>query len=85
MLKKYREEIDRIDENLRQLLIDRFECSKKIGYYKQESGLALEHKDREIEILNVAENLPYGEHVFAVYQKILEESKRVQQELSCTD
>lgn len=85
MLKKYREEIDVIDKEIKKLLIRRFEYSEKIGQYKKKRNLPLSQQEREEEILSSLETLPYNKFLMEVYLKIFEESKKLQQEQLCTD
>ena len=50
-LSQYRERIDRIDETILELLIERANLAKKIGEVKKEKGLQIHVPEREREIL----------------------------------
>ena len=50
-LKRYREEIDRIDRTILELLIERSEYAKKIGEVKKRKGLQIHVPERERQII----------------------------------
>jgi len=50
-LKRYREEIDRIDRTILELLIERSEYAKKIGEVKKRKGLKIHVPERERQII----------------------------------
>ncbi len=51
-IKKYREHIDRIDDALCMLLVERFEIVREIMKIKQEESIGVKDKKRENEIIN---------------------------------
>jgi len=56
-LKKYREEIDRIDKIIIQFLAKRFFIAEKIGKYKRKFQLKIKDKGREKEIFEKRKKL----------------------------
>ncbi len=72
-LKKLRNEIDKIDEKILELLDRRMAIASEIGRIKRNLGIPIEDIKREEEILNKAGI--YRE----IFKKILEHSKRIQE------
>ena len=79
-LQEYRAQIDAIDDQITDLLKRRFALSQKIGEYKKQNGIPVCDKTREEEILARAKGKSgdLAAPVTAVYQTILEQSKRAQ-------
>ncbi len=80
-LKVFRAEIDVIDRQLADLLEARFKLSEKIGELKRQTGAAVYDRRREQKLLaglNERVTAPYRQNIGAVYQTILEESKKIQ-------
>ncbi len=79
-LQEYRARIDAIDRQITDLLKQRFALSQKIGEYKQKNGIVVFDPSREQEILTRAADgaSDLSTPVTAVYQTILEQSKKMQ-------
>ena len=79
-LQEYRARIDAIDDQITDLLKQRFALSQKIGEYKKQNGIAVYDKTREEAILSRAADgsNDLAAPVMAVYQTILEQSKKMQ-------
>ena len=81
-LEELRDKIDKIDEDIIKLLIERFEVVEQIMSLKSE----IEDKNRENEILtklNSLTNKTKNQEFFTkIYRFIFEESKKIQKELS---
>lgn len=79
-IQEYRARIDAIDDQITDLLKRRFALSQKIGEYKQQNGIAIYDKIREEAILSRAKEKSgdLAAPVTAVYQTILEQSKKIQ-------
>lgn len=79
-----RREFDALDQQIVQLLLQRFELSMAIGAYKKATQLPREDLARELEIMlrirQQIEDPLIRKNVFAVYQAILAESKNIQLE-----
>lgn len=79
----YRNEIDRIDEELVRLFTKRLAVCDKIAEYKKEHGLAIHDEKREREKLAVIRNLAgddAGEELtIELFEKIMELSVRRQE------
>ncbi len=76
-----REEFDKIDKKLVDLLEQRFELSEKIGVYKKGMNIAIEDVTREGQVLqNIAgmTTARCSDNIVTIYQSILDESKKVQ-------
>jgi len=67
-LKRYRDEIDRIDSELLALFLERMDCIKNVARYKAENGLDVQAKAREREILLRANNVAGEER--AAYARV---------------
>ncbi len=75
-LKKMREMIDSIDDEIINLLIKRYDLSKEIGIYKKDNNIQVLDLKREHEILDKARHV--SEEIYYVFLKIIEESKKLQ-------
>jgi monofunctional chorismate mutase len=83
-LKKSRDRIDRIDDQLEALFKERMETAAKIGEYKKANGLPVQDSAREKEILaahtkDAGELEPYMRRFF---KEIMRLSKEYQKELN---
>ncbi len=81
-LEKLRQQIDEIDEKMRDLLARRMQLSAQVGEYKKKVGLPIFHPEREKEVLekNVSKMLPeeYRPAYREILIKIMETSRRIQ-------
>lgn len=79
-----RREFDALDQQIVQLLLQRFELSMTIGTYKKATQLPHEDLARELEIMQKIRKQIQDplicKNVIAVYQTILAESKNTQSE-----
>ncbi len=75
-LQKIRQEIDKIDKKIADLLKSRAEKSQKIALIKKNHRLKVTDKDREKKIL---ENLE-SEYEKEIFKKILQQSRKIQRE-----
>ncbi len=75
-LQKIRQEIDKIDKKIAELLKIRAEKSRKIGLIKKNQKLQVTDKDREKKILEKLES----EYEREIFKKILQESRKIQRE-----
>lgn len=82
MLNKYREQIDKIDNDLIDLLEQRFEVTRQVGEYKKENNIEVLNNDRERAIVSKIEalNLECESQVKEIYFAILKTSKEQQSE-----
>lgn len=83
MLKKYREEIDHLDQEIINLLNERMMISEKVGIYKKENNFPINNQKREREIINRIkdnQNIKYKNQIIRVYESIFHESKKIQWE-----
>lgn len=53
-LKKARDEIEKIDAQILELIAKRFDVVKEVGKYKKENGIKVKDKNREKEVINKA-------------------------------
>lgn len=79
-LKKLREQIDEIDNDIVKLFTKRFNIVKKIGKEKEKLGLKVPNKKREEEILKKIENKKnkYEEEIKSLYKEFFKQSKKIQ-------
>ncbi len=77
MLDKYRTEIDQIDNQILNLLDERFELTKQVGEYKKEHNIEVLNSNREQIIINKIKelNLMHEEEVINVYISLMNISK----------
>lgn len=75
-LNKIRTEIDRIDKEIIVLIRKRAEKAKKIGETKRKLKLKIENKEREEEIQNKLKT----EYEKNIFKKIIEESRKIQED-----
>lgn len=82
-MERFRNEIDKIDSQIAELLEKRFEICSEIGDFKSKNNIETEDKSREKEIFEKIEqtNLKYRDNIKEVESKILLESKKIQDKL----
>ena len=73
-----REQIDKIDAQIVELLCERFDTVKNVAEYKKAHGLDILQKSREAEVLNKINGREYQDYIVEIYRIILETSKRLQ-------
>ena len=83
MLEKQREEIDRLDRKIVELLEARMAVVTEVGTIKKEHGLDVLDTQREVAVIEKVEsyvtNPLYRESIGAVYQAMMDISKEYQQ------
>lgn len=82
-LQNYREQIDKLDETIVQLLATRMELAEQVGELKKQSGLPIMDEAREEELKEHLKELAGKEgldHQFllTLFQEILKESRKIQ-------
>ena len=81
-LNSLRNKIDKIDNEIIDLLNDRFDVVKEIGEYKKENNIPVEDKAREKIILQILDtklsNSPYKEEIKNIYKELFTQSKNKQ-------
>lgn len=75
-----RNKIDKIDETLTSLLNKGAEIAKAIGEIKFRKNLPILNKERENEVLSKTLKLENGNFVNPIFIKIIEESKKIEEE-----
>lgn len=83
MINDFRSKIDKIDEKIVRLLAERFQNVVKIGEIKDRTGLKIENKNREDEIIRKVKKLSLNfslneKFVSDLYELIIKESRRLQ-------
>lgn len=82
-LKEQREALDRIDDGLAALLIERWQVVEAVGHIKAAHGLSTFDPDREAQILDrvtaLTEDKAASEALRRVFETILSQSKALQQ------
>ena len=73
-LQNLRNEIDKVDKSIGDLLLKRMELVKEIGKIKEKGDISIVDTEREIDILSRFEE----KYVKEVFKKILSESKKLQ-------
>lgn len=79
-LRKYRQKIDLLDQDIMSLINERFIVIKKIKEYKTQNNLPVLNQSREDEILDKTSKFLYHDSIKAIYQTILKESKEFQRD-----
>ena len=81
-LNSLRNKIDKIDNEIIDLLNDRFDVVKEIGEYKKENNIPVEDKIREEIILQILDtklsDSPYKEEIKNIYKELFTQSKNKQ-------
>ena len=83
-LDNYREQIDKIDDELLRLFTERMAVSRQVALYKKEHGLPVFNADREREVLSAAEEKTGEElqqYAIKLYTAILEISREYQEKI----
>ncbi len=75
-----REEIDKIDGALMSLLDKRAVIARAIGEIKLQENLPVLNRKREVEILSKTSSFDNNSFVKSIFIRILEESKKLQEE-----
>ena len=88
-LKNYRDEIDNIDKELISLFERRMNIAKKVAEYKKENNLPILNEEREKEVIlknvNLLQNKEYSKITQEFFEKIMELSRSIQDELINTN
>ncbi len=83
-IEEYRKELNRIDDEIADLLLERLYYVEKIGKEKKKEGIAVLDKNREREIKDrlseIADNQHEKDYIINIYEAIITESKNVQVE-----
>lgn len=79
-LEQLRGGINKIDQQLMELLDQRFELVKQVGAYKKENKLPIIDKDRQKLILEKANNFNNSALIKKIYQQIFTTSCEVEDE-----
>ena len=83
---KFRDEIDRIDEILVQLLNERAKAATEIGHIKRKHGLPVYAPSREEDVLRHVTSKnpgPLGNNAIQrLFERIIDESRRLERETS---
>ena len=79
-----REKINLLDNDIKRLLSERFECSKQVALIKKDQGLPIFHPEREQQILDDIKNAPYeySDYICEVYKAIMDQSKQLQKNIT---
>lgn len=79
-LEQLRADINKIDQQLMELLDKRFEVVKQVGNYKKENSLPIVDNHRQNLILEQANNFNNSDSIKKVYQQIFTTSCEVEDE-----
>ena len=79
-MKDKRKQIDAIDDKIMKLLEQRFEVVEEIKAYKQANNISVVDNSREEFIYNKTNNYNYQPQIKKIYQTIIKESCRMQDE-----
>jgi chorismate mutase len=81
-IEDWRDEIDRLDEQLVKLLNARSQCAIELGRIKRELGLAIYSPDREREVITHVMGINPGpldrDAVRRLFERIIDESRRIE-------
>ena len=85
-MEDFRKSIDQIDDQISKLLAERFKLAHDVGEYKQQKALPVLQSGREQEIIEKIKKISAASGVDSVpiekvYETILSESRKIQQEL----
>ncbi len=78
-LNNERKIIDKIDEEIVTLLVSRFGVVERIKELKQKMNSEIQNPGREQEIINTLKDKNYYKHLQEIFNKIMEESRKIQQ------
>jgi chorismate mutase len=73
-----RHKIDYLDEQIMTLLNQRFQIVKEIGRFKQQQGLPIANRERELAVLSKADSYLYDQEIKMVYETLFQESRNLQ-------
>lgn len=79
-LNNERKIIDGIDEEIASLLVSRFGVVERIKDLKQKMNLEMHNPARENEVLEKLRTKEHSEHLLEIFNKIMEESRKLQQQ-----
>jgi len=89
MIDDLRDEIDKVDKKLVELLSRRAEIALKIGKEKNKEGRGVTDREREKAVLDRVKKLnngPFsGEQLERVYRTVMSEMKKIQEEVGAND
>lgn len=78
----WRDEIDRLDEQLVKLLNARSQCAIELGRLKRELGLPIYSPDREIDVIAHVTGINHGpldrDAVRRLFERIIDESRSIE-------
>ncbi len=81
-LKEFRDEIDRIDQELTRLVEARFNVVKKVGQYKKEHNLPVLDAAREEDVIkrnqDRLKNKEYSKDIASFYELLMQVTKDMQ-------
>ena len=81
-IEDWRDEIDRLDEQLVKLLNARSQCAIELGRIKRELGLAIYSPDREREVISHVTGINPGPldrtAIRRLFERIIDESRRIE-------
>jgi len=81
-IEDWRDEIDRLDEQLVKLLNARSQCAIELGRIKRELGLAIYSPDREREVIGHVTGMNPGPldktAIRRLFERIIDESRRIE-------
>jgi chorismate mutase len=81
-IEDWRDEIDRLDEQLVKLLNARSQCAIELGRIKRELGLAIYSPNREREVIAHVTGINNGpldrDAVRRLFERIIDESRRIE-------
>jgi chorismate mutase len=81
-IEDWRDEIDRLDEQLVKLLNARSQCAIELGRIKRELGLAIYSPDREREVIAHVTGINHGpldrDAVRRLFERIIDESRSIE-------
>ena len=83
-LEEIREQIDEIDAQILELFCRRMDLVKQVAEYKIENGLPVLHPGREQKILDRVRldgGEAYGDYAAAVFQRMMEVSRQMQEKV----
>ena len=81
-IEDWRDEIDRLDEQLVKLLNARSQCAIELGRLKRELGLAIYSPDREREVIAHVTGINHGpldrDAMRRLFERIIDESRSIE-------
>lgn len=77
-LDKIRKDIDHIDQQITQLLIERYDLVKDVKIYKENHQLPILDQSREDVINSKLKDLKYSDELIKIYHLIMSLSKDIQ-------